>query len=115
MHRLKIHLGGSEELVIADVPLEDLVALKCGDLSALLDGEVDFPGWGAETGGGGCEERADEVFDGLRGSWFEGDFEGMDPVHDYFLGCTAGTRPERGVSEKAFKEDNSERPPAARG
>jgi hypothetical protein len=51
--------------VIADVPLEDLVALKDRDLLTLLDGEIDFPGGCAETGGGGCEEGADEVFDGL--------------------------------------------------
>jgi hypothetical protein len=115
MHRLKIHLGGPKEGVIADVPLEDLIALKGGDLLALLDGEIDFPGRCAETGGGGCEEGADEVFDGLRGSWFERDFEGVDPVHDYFLGCATGTGPEGGVSKKTFKEDNPERPPATRG
>jgi hypothetical protein len=101
--------------VIADVPPEDLVALKGGDLLALLGGEIDFPGGCTEAGGGGCQEGADEVFDGLRRSWFEGDFEGVDPVHDYFLGCTAGASPEGGVSEKTFKEDNSQRPPAARG
>ena len=111
MHRLEIHFRNAKEGVIADIPLEDLHALKGRDLLAVMEREVDFPGRCAETGGSGCEEGSDEVFDGLRGSWFEGDFEGVDPVHDDFLCCTAGTSPEGGVSEKTLKENYSERPP----